>query len=132
MLKAIDGILSFLFRVSKKRDKAKRIKEDEEKRETSLYFGIESIAYSVLSTGMCVLGAWLFVAFSDTGLVLFTIIAGLTFVIGGLISFFWALVGWILQLSINKKWIGWIAILVFIAGLVGSVLFVLGLLGGMS
>ncbi|MDE7384409.1 MAG: hypothetical protein K2M84_01480 [Anaeroplasmataceae bacterium] len=132
MLKALEGILNFLFRVSKKRDKAKRIKEDEEKRETSLYFGIESIAYSVLSTGMCVLGAWLFIAFADTGLVLFTIVVGLVFMIGGLVSFFWALVGWILQLSINRKWIGWLAILVFIASLVGSVVLVLGILGSMS
>ncbi|MDE5855706.1 MAG: hypothetical protein K2H06_01525 [Anaeroplasmataceae bacterium] len=132
MLKALEGILNFLFRISKMRDKAKRIKEDEEKREKSIYFGVVSIAYSILSAAMCVLGAWLFIAFMDTGLVLFTIIAGLTFMIGGLALFVWALVGWILQLSINRRFIGWFAILVFIAGLVGSVLFILGILGGMS
>ncbi|MDE6240968.1 MAG: hypothetical protein K2M08_00940 [Anaeroplasmataceae bacterium] len=132
MLKILNGLMNFLFRVSKMKDKANRIKQDEEKRETSIYFGIESIAYSVLSTGMCVLGAWLFKNFLDTSLVLFIIIIGIAFMLGGITLFIWALVGWILQLSINKKWIGWLAILVFIAGLVGSVLFVLGILGGMS
>ena len=131
-MKALEGIFNFLFRVSKMRDKAKRIKEDEEKREKSIYFGVVSISYSIVSVGMCALGGWLFTTFMDTGLVLFTIMAGIIFMIGGLALFIWSLVGWILQLSINRRFIGWIAILVFIASLVGSIILVTGQLGGLS
>lgn len=132
MLKTLEGIMNFLFRVSKMRDKAKRIKEDEEKREKSIYFGVVSISYSIVSAGMCILGAALFANFMDTALVLFIIVIGIGFMIGGLVTFVWALVGWILQLSINRRFIGWLAVLVFIAGLVTSVLVVLGQLGTLS
>ncbi|MCM1131176.1 MAG: hypothetical protein NC310_06195 [Roseburia sp.] len=132
MFKALEKIFKFLFRFSNMKDKAKRIKEDEEKRQKSIYFGVESISYSIASTAMCILGAWLFSAFMDTALVLFTLIIGIAFMIGGILTFIWALVGWILQLSINKKWIGWFAMLVFIAGLIVSVILVIGQMSSMS
>ncbi|MDE7105935.1 MAG: hypothetical protein K2O22_02075 [Anaeroplasmataceae bacterium] len=131
-MKTLEGIFNFLFRVSRMRDKAKRIKEDEEKRERSMYFGVVSISYSIVSVGMCALGGWLFTTFMDTGLVLFTIMAGIIFMIGGLALLIWSLIGWILQLSINRRFIGWLAILVFIASLVGSIIIVTGQLGGLS
>ena len=129
MLKAIQGIFNFLFHVSKMRDKAKRIKEDEEKRQTSIRFGITSILYSLVATGLCFLGAWLFISFMDSGLVLFTIILGIGLMLSGVVLFFWALVAMILQFTINKKWIGWLALLIFIAGIVASVILVLVQLG---
>lgn len=131
-MKTLESILNFLFHVSKMRDQARRIKEDEERREKSIYFGVISIIYSLISFGICFLGAWLFKNFLDTALVIFIIVLGIGFMLGGIILFIWSLVAVILQFSINKKWIGWLALLIFIAGLVGSVILVVGQLGTLS
>ncbi|MDE6655954.1 MAG: hypothetical protein K2J85_03080 [Anaeroplasmataceae bacterium] len=131
MFKALEGILNFLFHVSKMRDHAKRIKEDEEKRKKSIYFGVISIVYSLLSFGFCFAGAWLFENLLDSLLVIFIIIIGIGFMIGGLAMFVWSIVAWILQLSINRRFIGWLALVVFIAGIVGSVILVVGQLGSL-
>lgn len=132
MFKALYGIMNFLFRVSKMRDKAKRIKEDEEKRAKSMYFGVMSIIYSLMSMGFCFAGAALLINYLNTLLVIFIIVIGIGFMIGGLAMFVWALVGLILQLSINRRFIGWLALVVFVACLVGSVILVLGQLNGLS
>ena len=131
MLKVFEGIMDFLFHVSKMRDKAKRIKADEEKCESSLYFGAISILYSFLSFGFCFLGAWLFANFLESLLIIFIIVIGIGFMIGGLATFVWSFVALILQFTINRRWIGWLALLIFIGGIVGGVILVVGQLGNL-
>ena len=123
------NILSFINRYSRLKEKANRIKEDEEKRMTSCYFGITSLITSIFAAVFCSAGGWLFVGFMDSGLAIFTIIIGIGLILCGVVLYIWALIRMLLQFGINKKWSGWCALIFLIASIVASAIIVVSMLG---
>lgn len=118
-------IFRFLNQYSNVKRKADKIKSDVDKRQKSIHFGITSILTSLFAMAFCILGAWFFKAFTDTGLVIFTIILGITFILCGVILFVWALIRLIFQFGINKNWSGWLSLFLFFACIAGSVIAIL-------
>ncbi len=118
------NIFGFISRYLRMRDKANRIKEDEEKRHKSFHFGVTSCITSCIAIAFCILGAWFFKNFSDSGLEIFTIIIGIGFIACGVILFVWALIRLLLQFGINRNWSEWLAVLIFVIGIIGSLIFI--------
>lgn len=112
------NILRVLNSYSKLKTKANQIKEDEEKRLRSIYFGITSSITTIFAVALCILGAWFFKAFADSALVIFTLIIGIGIISGGVILFVWALIRMLLQFGINRNWASFISLILFLAGLI--------------
>ena len=121
---AIYHIFSQIFSVS---NRTREIKQDPERRAKSVYFGVTSIIFMVLSIA-CAVGAVFLLSLllggnKDAILLLLFTVAGVAACMGGTLTFFVsALIRVIAQLSINRKAIGWIALALFIAGIVAVVI----------
>ncbi|MDE6585790.1 MAG: hypothetical protein K2K80_03820 [Clostridia bacterium] len=109
--------------------KASEIRHDEVKRPKSMVFGVTSIIYSVLSVVLAIGGAALLSVATDSLLAIFIIVIGAVLMGGAVATFIGALVRVIAQLSINRRAIGWIALIVFlgiIAAIIVGIVYVLG------
>lgn len=107
--------------------RARRIREDETRREKSVGFAVSSIILSLFSVALAVGGIFLLKLLldgdNDALVLLIFIIAGLAVCfIGALTTLVNSLVRVIAQLSINKKVIGWVALAVFIAAVVAIII----------
>ena len=116
--------ISDMFNVSVR---ARRIREDETRREKSVGFAVSSIILSLFSVALAVGGVFLLKLLldgdNDALVLLIFIIAGLAVCfIGALTTLVNSLVRVIAQLSINKKVIGWVALAVFIAAVVAIII----------
>lgn len=116
--------ISDMFNVSVR---ARRIREDETRREKSVGFAVSSIILSLFSVALAVGGIFLLKLLldgdNDALVLLIFIIAGLAVCfIGALTTLVNSLVRVIAQLSINKKVIGWVALAVFIAAVVAIII----------
>lgn len=92
--------------------KAERIRNDEEKREKSVRFAVESIIMSVFMAALLGVGAFLL---SLDG---FTVIIGIIVIICALSLFVTSLVRVIAQFTINRRPITWVALAVFLAAII--------------
>lgn len=118
------NIFRFINHFSDLKSRASSIKQDEMRRSKSIWFAMTSILTTIFAVATIFAGAWIFKNFLDTALVLFTIIIGIGLIVGGVSFLIWALIRLLLQLSINHNWSFWLALIVFIAGVVGSVILV--------
>lgn len=105
--------------------KAREIRKDEEKRAKSVYFAVTSIAYSLVMVACAVGGSFLFGVMDDTLLFLFVVVIAATLMISAVVSLFGALLRVIVQFTINRKPMSWIALIVFLAAVGASVYFLL-------
>ena len=107
--------------------KANRIKQDEERRKKSVGFAVSAIIFSLIAVALAAGGGFLW-SLIDSGnkdallLIIFTVAGLAVCVLGALVMLIGALLRVIAQLTINKKAIGWIAFVVFIAAVAGSVI----------
>lgn len=106
---------------------ARTIKKDPEKRKKCKIFGISSIVYSILMVAMAALTMvfplWLH---SDNFVLLIVgIILGAVGFISTITFFVNSLIRFILQISINRKAITWIAMVVLIIAIAASVFLIL-------
>ena len=101
--------------------KASEIRRDEVKRPKSVIFGITSIIYSLLAVAFAIGGAFVFSISTDSLLAIFLIVIGAVLMVGAVVTLIGALVRVIAQLRINRRAIGWIALIVLIAAVAGSV-----------
>ncbi len=115
MFKLIGKLNNLIFGFMQLRSEADRIKADPEKAEKSKRFGVRSIVNTIISSVFIVIFMWLIKIFCDSGLyeLLFSLlmIAFLIFIVllaitGPIRGIFYA----VLQLSINKKKIGYVAL----------------------
>lgn len=116
--------ISDMFNVSVR---ARRIREDETRREKSVGFAISSIILSLFSVALAVGGVFLLKLLLDGDndalvLLIFTIAGLAVCFIGALTTLVNSLLRVIAQLSINKKVIGWVALAVFIAAVVAIII----------
>ena len=116
--------ISDMFNVSVR---ARRIREDETRREKSVGFAVSSIILSLFSVALAVGGVFLLKLLLDGDndalvLLIFTIAGLAVCFIGALTTLVNSLVRVIAQLSINKKVIGWVALAVFIAAVVAIII----------
>lgn len=107
--------------------RARRIREDETRREKSVGFAISSIILSLFSVALAVGGVFLLKLLLDGDndalvLLIFTIAGLAVCFIGALTTLVNSLLRVIAQLSINKKVIGWVALAVFIAAVVAIII----------
>ena len=102
-----------------------RIISDPEKREKSVYFGVQSIITSIVGATMVILCAFGVSALlrSDGGIVAIVFIALLALLmVVGLFEFtLRGLVAMIYQLRVNKRPIGWVALAVWIATFIATI-----------
>ena len=123
-------LLKFILQIFDVFSDAARIRQDEERRQKSVKFAVTAIAYSITLLVMVCLGAFIFSLSDASGLlVIFVLIIGIAFIIGGLLSFIGALLRVIAQFTINRRAMSWIALIVFILSLVASVIVTLYILG---
>lgn len=118
------GFISDMFNVSVR---ARRIREDETRREKSVGFAVSSIILSLFSVALAVGGIFLLKLLLDGDndalvLLIFTIAGLAVCFIGALTTLVNSLVRVIAQLSINRKVIGWVALAVFIAAVVAIII----------
>lgn len=116
--------ISDMFNVSVR---ARRIREDETRREKSVGFAVSSIILSLFSVALAVGGIFLLKLLLDGDndalvLLIFTIAGLAVCFIGALTTLVNSLVRVIAQLSINRKVIGWVALAVFIAAVVAIII----------
>ena len=105
--------------------KAREIRQDAEKRKKSARFAVSSIVFSLLAFLFTLGGAFLVGFLSTTeGMILslFVIIFIAVLFIGAIIYFIGALVRVIAQFTINRSAKSWIALVVFIAAIIASVI----------
>ncbi|MDE5566709.1 MAG: hypothetical protein K2I77_06955 [Anaeroplasmataceae bacterium] len=126
-MKLLD-IFRFIHHYSNMKRRADSIKQDELRRNKSVWFSMTSIFTTIFAVATCFAGAWIFKNFLDTALILFTIIIGVGLIAGGVSLLVWSLIRLLLQLSINHNWSFWLALIVFIAGTIGSVILVINFL----
>lgn len=110
---------------------ARRIKEDPELRPRSVRLGVMSIVFSVFTFIFAVGGAWLFnfgmnFMQSDSVLIgIFLLVLGLgVLIIGSLNMLIQALLRMIAQFTVNKRAVGWIALVMFVAVIVLAIVFI--------
>lgn len=118
------GFISDMFNVSVR---ARRIREDETRREKSVGFAISSIILSLFSVALAVGGVFLLKLLLDGDndalvLLIFTIAGLAVCFIGALTTLVNSLLRVIAQLSINRKVIGWVALAVFIAAVIAIII----------
>lgn len=106
-----------------------KIKNNPEKREVSVSFGVHSIVFSVIAVLCASLGL---IMGSDFGVTnglgaFFVLIFSVAIAyIGPILFLFYSFLYMIWQFSINKRAIGWFALAVFILGVAGSAFFMIG------
>lgn len=102
-----------------------RIISDPEKREKSVYFGVQSIITSIVGAVMVILCAFGVSALlkSDSGIVamVFIVLLALLMVVGLFEFTLRGLVAMIYQLRVNKRPIGWVALAVWLATFIATV-----------
>lgn len=111
---------------------ASSIRKDEELREKSVRFAVTAIIQSVVMVALVLGGAFLLKALdggdSDALLLFIFVIAGLAACFAGaFVLLLGAVTRVICQLTINRKPIGWIALVVLIAAVAVSIFLLLGL-----
>lgn len=117
------SILNLIWDWSRIVERARQVKQDPEKRQKVVRFGVCAVIYAIL-TALCACALLLFQVGFDSGIVLGVLILILAIGIGGfgtLISFITALIYWFCQLSVNRKagtWITLILVLVCFAAAV--------------
>ena len=108
-------ILNLIWQWSQMVGSAKRIKQDPEKRQKTVRFGISAVLYGLM-TILCACALLLFQFVGDEIVVSFLcIIAGAA--IGGfgtLVSLITALLQWFCQLSLNKRPVTWISLVLML------------------
>lgn len=129
----ISKIISYLFNWLSQRARFKQIKEDPEKKEKSVYFGvtaiIKTISYAIL-TALSILGfIYCFKALSSESLgvilAFFGVVCCAIFAIYSTVSLIFSCPLEIsYQLRLNKRAIGWLALVLYIA-CVGVAVFVI-------
>ena len=108
---------------------AKQIREDEEVRSRSVKFAVSSIIYSLLMVACAAGGAFL-LTLRDSGLLyIFIIVIALTLLSGAGIQFIAALLRVIMQITINRKFMTWVALAVFILSVAATAIAVIYILG---
>lgn len=124
------GINKFFIRWRRATQKAGEIKADAEKRQKSSKFAVSSIILSVISCALTA-GLFLFPLTQDNVVmfILFGVLFGVGLTICGVINYVNAIHHFVLQLSINKKWFTWVALVVLIGCMVGSVVLVITAFG---
>ena len=125
----IVGLLNFW---TKKSYKFHALKDDETKRPISVSLGVQSIIQSIISLVAVALGAFLLTTCvngmkTDALMLIIFVFIGLAASVAVMIfsfiqGFLGAMLCWIYQLRLNKKAVGFIAIVVWILCLVGAIL----------
>lgn len=124
-------LLRFLNTINRESLRINKIKSSEEKRAKSTFYGVGSLIYSaVMVASSSLLFLMDSISFSNNPLLavfllLFVIIAA---IILPLLAAIYSLSYAIIQLNINKKPLGWIALLLYLIALVPTVLIVLAAL----
>ncbi len=121
----MSNFFKFLFRINTSQEKAREIKADPVKREKSIRFGILSIILSIFAFA-CSCLMLLFGSIQDSALLILFMIIIIGIGIGGAaILLIDSLIYCITQFSINRKWMSWLSIIIFILALVGSAVMIL-------
>ncbi|MCM1259331.1 MAG: hypothetical protein NC182_00105 [Prevotella sp.] len=116
--------LRWLFRLSNNIADARRIKGNAEKQSKSMRFGVRSIICSLLSLPFSGLIFLFLQSLSSNNFILIIggILFGLVLGAGGTIALLYhAIKNWALQLYINKRPIGWVALSISIISLIGCI-----------
>ena len=108
--------------------KARDIRQNEDTRKKSVVLGLTSIIYSLISVALVFGGAFLF-TLTDNLLAIFIIIIAIILLVGAVVTFLGALLRVIAQFTVNRNAMSWIALIIFIAAIVASVLIVMNFLG---
>jgi len=100
--------------------RANNIKQDEQKRQKSAYFAIMSIILDVFAVATAVVGAWLLINMESASILLiFSLIIGISLLIGAVTLIINSLVHLIYQFTINRSAWTWIALVMFLLTLAG-------------
>lgn len=116
--------------------KASEIKKDPEKAKKCVRLGVMSIIFSLVAVVIAFGGALLlkfsmdFTSTQSVILGIFLLIISIAFLFGSLLFVGYGLVYMIAQLTVNRKAIGWIALVVLIASTAGAAVIILVTLGG--
>ncbi len=114
-----------LFRIGTSQEMARQIKSDPVKREKSIRFGILSIILSIFAFA-CSCLMLLFGSIQDSALLIFLMIIIIALgVAGPVILLIDSLIYCITQLTINKKWVTWLAVVVLVLAFAGSIFMIL-------
>ena len=113
--------ISAFFRLTSWKLDANQVKANPELREKCVKFGISSIIRSIVAFA-CTCGIFLFPMFKDNPVmfILVGILFGIGLPLAGAINYVSALIKSILQMSVNKKSIGWISLLILFILLAAS------------
>ncbi len=103
------------------------IKRDPELRAKTVRFGVKSIVFSLFAAAMAIGGGFLW-AHQDNLLVIFAIVIAIALFIGAVVMFIDALINTVCQLSLNKKAIGFISLVILMAAIAGAVIGILTIL----
>lgn len=121
------SLLSALFNLSYDISRAKKIKENPEKREKSVRFAVVALACFIFAIPFCAL-LFLFInAIGSNNLIIIIggVLFGLVLGIGGTVSLlFQGIKNFFLQLYINKKPITWITLGVMIVSIVSCAIII--------
>jgi len=114
--------LNFAYEFRRTKERAKAIKQDEEKRNKSVRFGVASIISAVTCVAFTIplLFGIKWITSDDMGIVLTigSAIVALIGLFGILAALYKAIESWAFQLYINKRPITWISLAVWIAAII--------------
>ena len=116
-------LLNLIWQWSNMIDQAKKIKQDPEKRQRTVRFGVLAIFYGLITTACAC--ALLLAQFIGQGILLTVFGVVMAFgigVVGTLVSFITALIHWFCQLSLNKRPITWISLVFMLISFVAAAL----------
>lgn len=105
---------------------ARELRKDERKHKT-VRLGVKSIIFSLLMVGFAALFRCYFLVIDNpAGMILGFFFMLLLGAAGAILCFVRSLVCWILQLTLNRKFVSWLALLLFLVGIGGiALLFVM-------
>lgn len=109
---------------------ASRIKQDPDLRQRSVRLGVMSIVYSLLAAAFAVGGLFVCKFAMDGGgglLFIFVLIIGIALMIAALMTYVGGLLRLIAQFSVNRRAVGWIALVVLLAVIIAAVIVALQL-----
>lgn len=102
-----------------------RIEKDEKRKEKSVLLGVRSIIASIfvliLGVGGAFLAMWGIKSLSDNLLAIFAMIMGFIFLAGTIMLFIESLMAALYQLKLKRRTIGWVAIGILVACVIGAV-----------
>ena len=117
-------MFGYLFNLKKIREKAHDCKHDPDKRKSVSIFGVHSIIYSLAQVGLSYGCFYSLCGKTNTGTGIFLIVLGFILLAFCLYTFLGSLFYLCIQLYLNKKLSGWIALTFFLIALANS-LFIL-------